>query len=95
VGVNAFERPVDDVAPDLLKIGAAVERGQAAAVQSLRDQRDAAAVEQALGALAAACRGEANVMPPLIAAVRACATEGEIVEAMVEVFGRYTERAAF
>jgi methylmalonyl-CoA mutase N-terminal domain/subunit len=34
-------------------------------------------------------------MPPLIAAVKALATEGEIVQAMVEVYGRYTERAAF
>jgi methylmalonyl-CoA mutase N-terminal domain/subunit len=34
-------------------------------------------------------------MPPVLDAVRAYATEGEIVESMVEVFGRYTERAAF
>jgi methylmalonyl-CoA mutase N-terminal domain/subunit len=34
-------------------------------------------------------------MPHLIDAVNAYATEGEIVETMVEVYGRYTERAAF
>jgi methylmalonyl-CoA mutase N-terminal domain/subunit len=95
VGVNAFERPANESAPDLLKIGAAVERGQVDAVRAVRAERDASAVQDALATLARACRGEANVMPPLIAAVRACATEGEIVEAMVEVFGRYTERAAF
>ena len=34
-------------------------------------------------------------MPPLIEAVKAYATEGEIVAAMASVYGRYTERAAF
>jgi methylmalonyl-CoA mutase N-terminal domain/subunit len=34
-------------------------------------------------------------MPRIIDAVKVCATEGEIVDAMVDVFGRYTERAAF
>jgi methylmalonyl-CoA mutase N-terminal domain/subunit len=34
-------------------------------------------------------------MPRIIDAVKASATEGEIVEAMVDVFGRYSERAAF
>jgi methylmalonyl-CoA mutase N-terminal domain/subunit len=34
-------------------------------------------------------------MPPLIAACRALATEGEIVNAMADVFGRYVERASY
>jgi len=34
-------------------------------------------------------------MPPLIEACRALATEGEIVESMVAVFGRHTELASF
>jgi hypothetical protein len=34
-------------------------------------------------------------MPPLIEACRALATEGEIVETMVAVFGRHVETAAF
>jgi methylmalonyl-CoA mutase N-terminal domain/subunit len=95
VGVNAFGRPDEPVAMDLLKIGPEIERGQADAVQTIRAQRDAAAVAAALAALKRACRSDANVMPPLLDAVRALATEGEIVEAMVEVFGRYTESAAF
>jgi methylmalonyl-CoA mutase N-terminal domain/subunit len=95
VGVNAFERPGEDVSPDLLKIGREIERGQAEAVQSIRAERDAASLEAALAGLRRAARGDENVMPPIIEAVKACATEGEIVEAMVDVFGRYTERAAF
>jgi methylmalonyl-CoA mutase N-terminal domain/subunit len=95
VGVNAFER---DEAPgdmELLKIGREIERGQALEVAALRAERDGTAVEAALAALKRACRSDANVMPELIAACRALATEGEIVAAMVEVFGRYTERAVF
>jgi methylmalonyl-CoA mutase N-terminal domain/subunit len=96
VGVNAFARDEKDDGLALLKIGLEVERGQASAVAAVRANRNAAAVESALAGLKRACANESqNVMPPLIDAVKALATEGEIVEAMVEVFGRYTERAAF
>ena len=61
----------------------------------MRASRDAAAVEDALTALKLACRSDANVMPALIEACRAFATEGEIVNAMAEVFGRYVEHASF
>jgi methylmalonyl-CoA mutase N-terminal domain/subunit len=95
VGVNAFERPDEQQAGDLLKIGAEIERGQALAVQDVRANRDAVAVEAALAALKRACAGEANVMPHLIDCVKAVATEGEIVDAMVSVYGRYTETTQF
>jgi methylmalonyl-CoA mutase N-terminal domain/subunit len=95
VGVNAFERPEPPLAPDLLKIGAEIERDQAASVGHVRAQRDESVARAALAALREACRSDENLMPRIIDAVRACATEGEIVESMVEVFGRYTERAAF
>jgi methylmalonyl-CoA mutase N-terminal domain/subunit len=96
VGVNAFERAESEEDMALLKIGLEVERGQAGAVRAVRANRDGSAVAAALAELKRACADEThNVMPPLIDAVKALATEGEIVEAMVEVFGRYTERAAF
>ena len=95
VGVNAFER--DEETPDfeLLKIGRDIEVGQARAVQAVRAERDPAAVDAALAALQRACRSGENVMPPLIDACQALATEGEIVDAMAAVFGRHTETAAF
>ncbi len=95
VGVNAFERPDEELPPDLLKIGQDIERGQAQSVAAVRAARDAASVAGALAGLKRACRSEENVMPHIINAVTAAATEGEIVDAMVEVFGRYTERAVF
>jgi methylmalonyl-CoA mutase N-terminal domain/subunit len=96
VGVNAFEKPDEMQAVDLLKIGEEIERNQARSVQDVRAQRDSAKVEAALASLKRACADERqNVMPPLIDSVNALATEGEIVESMVSVFGRYVERAAF
>jgi len=95
VGVNAFEK-VEDESIALLAIGRDVELGQARAVQAVRESRDAAAVEAALAALKRACADESiNIMPPLIDAVNALATEGEIVRSMVDVYGRYVERAAY
>jgi methylmalonyl-CoA mutase N-terminal domain/subunit len=95
VGVNAFVR--DDVSEkdlDLLKISPETERMQASCVREVRAGRDADAAASALAALKRACEDDAiNVMPPLIDAVHAFATEGEIVEAMTEVYGRYVERA--
>jgi methylmalonyl-CoA mutase N-terminal domain/subunit len=97
VGVNAFtDHQVSDAEMDLLKISHETEHEQARSVQEVRADRDSGAVQAALRALKRACGDPTtNVMPPLITAVQACATEGEIVEAMVEVYGRYVERSAF
>jgi len=95
VGVNAFEKEESTEGLDLLKIGRDVELAQARSVADVRANRDGAAVERALAALKRACASDANVMPPIIEAVNAYATEGEIVESMVEVYGRYVEKAAF
>jgi methylmalonyl-CoA mutase N-terminal domain/subunit len=96
VGVNAFEKEerFDDI--ELLRITEQTERQQAEAVQRVRADRDAAAASAALERLQRACRDpKDNVMPHLIACVNAYCTEGEIVGAMVEVYGRYVERSVF
>lgn len=94
VGVNAFvreETPEQNL--NLLKISPEIERAQAINVRHVRADQDAAAAASALATLKRACADDAiNMMPPLIDAVRANVTEGEIVEAMAEVFGRYVER---
>jgi methylmalonyl-CoA mutase N-terminal domain/subunit len=95
VGVNAFEREETQDDLNLLKIGREIELGQAREVQAVRSSRDARAVEETLAALKRACASGDNVMPHLIEACRALVTEGEIVDAMADVFGRYVERAAF
>jgi methylmalonyl-CoA mutase, N-terminal domain len=96
VGVNAFQKPEDSLDIELLKIPEEIERGQARAVQDVRANRDQSAVQTTLDRLKSACSDpNDNLMPHLIDCVNAYATEGEIVQAMVDVYGRYTERPAF
>ncbi len=54
-----------------------------------RRERDAARVDASLVALRTACEGTGNLMPPILEAVRAYATLGEICGAMRDVFGEY------
>ncbi len=97
VGVNGFARSEgEDEDLDLLKISHEIEHLQSRSVQDVRAAREAERVAEALAGLKRACSDERrNIMPPMIEAVNALATGGEIVEAMVEVYGRYVERAVF
>jgi methylmalonyl-CoA mutase N-terminal domain/subunit len=95
VGVNEFVDP-DDKPIDILKIGPEIERGQVEALRRMRKHRDDSKVEATLGALKAAAQDESeNLIPPLIDCARAYCTEGEIVGALREVFGEYTETPRF
>jgi methylmalonyl-CoA mutase N-terminal domain/subunit len=96
VGVNAFQREDESLDIDLLRITEEMEREQARSVQDVRARRDASAAAATLERLQQACRDpQDNLMPHLIDCVNAYCTEGEIVEAMVAVYGRYTERSVF
>jgi methylmalonyl-CoA mutase, N-terminal domain len=96
VGVNAFQKDETQGDIELLRITEETERQQARSVQNVRAGRDAAPVQQTLERLARACRDpKDNLMPHLIDCVNAYCTEGEIVDAMVQVYGRYTERSVF
>src|SRR3954466_14333198 len=74
----------------ILTVDPEVEQGQIEAVEKWRSERDQAAVDKALGALAAAARDESvNIMPATLAAARAGATTGEWAGTLREVFGEY------
>ena len=95
VGVNAFTEGDDEQTP-IHKIDPALERKQIDRVQAVRARRDSAAVERALEQIrSTAAQDRANLMEPLLTAARAEATEGEIVESLQRVFGRYTEAPVF
>ncbi len=94
VGVNDFVQEDEDPTP-ILKIDPALERKQTDRLAATRARRDSAAVERALAELKQAAAGEGNLMPPIIAAARARVTEGEMIAAMQEVFGTYTESPVF
>jgi methylmalonyl-CoA mutase N-terminal domain/subunit len=76
---------------ELLTIDPEVERRQVAAVRDVRRTRDASACAAALEAVSATARGSDNLVPPIIAAVEAHATLGEISDAMRAVFGEHQE----
>ncbi len=95
VGVNAYTEG-DDHDTQLLRIDPAFETQQVERVREVRARRDSAAVTSSLSTLENAARDErANLMPYLVQAARADATEGEMVQALQAVFGTYTETPAF
>jgi methylmalonyl-CoA mutase N-terminal domain/subunit len=94
VGVNDFTLEDEPETP-ILRIDPALERKQVDRLQATRAGRDAAAVEAALVELRTAAASDSNLMPPIIEAARARATEGEMIGAMQEVFGTYTESPVF
>ncbi|UGS36994.1 acyl-CoA mutase large subunit family protein [Capillimicrobium parvum] len=95
VGVNRFTEGDDEQTP-ILRIDPALERKQIDRVQAVRARRDAAPVEQALATLREqAARPDVNLMPALIDAARLRVTEGEIVHALQDVWGSYTESPVY
>ena len=90
VGVNRFQSESVGV-PSTLRIDPAGERAQIERVRQVRASRSQASVAVALRALEAAARGDANLMPPMLAAVDAYATLGEISDALRNVFGEHRQ----
>jgi methylmalonyl-CoA mutase N-terminal domain/subunit len=98
VGVNDYLEPDEKVDIPILTIPDAVEDDQKRALAELRRTRDNKACTSALKALTAAAAsapGDQNVMAKILDCARAYATEGEIRNAMREVFGDYVESPEF
>ncbi len=94
VGVNRYTEG-DEQATEILRIDPALEGKQIARVQAVRADRDGAAVAACLAAIKDAAAGQVNLMPLLVEAARAHVSEGEIVEALQEVWGDYREQPVF
>jgi methylmalonyl-CoA mutase, N-terminal domain len=90
VGVNDFVAGDDESVP-ILYIDESAGARQLAALESLRARRDAGRVRQALDALRETATAGRNTMPPLLDAVRAYATVGEMCDALRQVWGEYEE----
>jgi methylmalonyl-CoA mutase N-terminal domain/subunit len=93
VGVNAF---TDDTAvlPERFDVPPQLAADQRRRLETLRAERDGAAVASALAALEGAAAGAENLMPAIIAAVSAEATLGEICAALRSQFGAYRPASA-
>ena len=90
VGLNRFQ--VQEEKPkNLLRVDPALRLSQIEKLKKLRSRRDQRLVAETLSELKKAAEGKDNLMVPILAAVKARATLGEISDALREVFGEYRE----
>jgi methylmalonyl-CoA mutase N-terminal domain/subunit len=90
VGVNDYVQEDEPPVP-ILYIDETTAGRQLARLEDLRRTRDSDRVRRALDALRETARGRGNTMYPLMDAVRAYATVGEMCDALREVWGEYEE----
>jgi len=90
VGVNDYVQD-EPLAIPILHMDPEGEQRQIARLQELRRTRDNEKVGAALNTLREAAQGTANMMPFILAAVRAYATLQEITDVLRKVFGVYEE----
>ena len=90
VGVNDFVQQ-DGPVIEILYIDESASHKQLTKVEALRKKRDNDQVRHALDGLRTAARTTQNVMPPILDAVRAYATLGEMCDALRDVWGEYEE----
>ena len=91
VGMNVFQEDEGHLRgeqPDYRSL----ERAQCAKLQELKKGRDAERVRTTLQAICAAAQGSDNLLPPIIDAVKAMATLGEISEALREEWGSHDKK---
>jgi methylmalonyl-CoA mutase N-terminal domain/subunit len=90
VGVNDYVQDDDDEI-EVLYIGGGAAQRQLASLEHLKASRDRGRVEDALARLRQAAGTTENLMPPIIEAVRAYATVGEMCDVLRDVWGEYEE----
>ncbi len=91
VGVNEYTIEEDEVPIKLLKVGPEVEEEQLSGLRRMKKERNTRKVKEVLDELHGAAVHDENLMPPIIKAVKAYATLGEICNVLREVFGEYRE----
>lgn len=90
VGLNRFQ--VEEKRPtNLLRVDPAVRISQTDKIERLKSERNAQKVQDILAALKQAALDETNLMPPILDAVKAYATLGEICDVLRGAFGEYRQ----
>ena len=89
VGVNRFRREGEEVSVEPFVPDPEMEAAQVERVRRVRAERDSAAAEASLAEVRRVAAGTGNLMPPILAAVEALATVGEIGDALRSVFGEH------
>ena len=90
VGVNAYTAGNEDAQVELLQIPHEVETNQCSRLDDFIKERDGDAASKALDAIRDAARKDENMMESLVEGSLARCTLGEMVQAMADVFGRYS-----
>jgi methylmalonyl-CoA mutase N-terminal domain/subunit len=91
VGVNKYRDDAPGVRPEIQRIDPASEARQVEGVRRVRAERDPGAWQSALDRLDATARSGDNLLPPLIEAVKAYATVGEISDRLRAAWGEHRE----
>ncbi len=94
VGVNTLTGGIE--APlEILRVSTQVETDQVDKLRARKAARDEAAVRAGLAELVTVARGSGNTIEPMLAAIRAEATLGEVCGVLRELWGSYTEPPRF
>jgi methylmalonyl-CoA mutase N-terminal domain/subunit len=95
VGLNEFVEEEDLGRTELRNTDPEFEQLKVAQLKDFKRNRDQNLIHIRLEEIREVCRGQDNIMPSLIAAVKAGVTLGEAIGAIRDVFGRYREAAIF
>jgi methylmalonyl-CoA mutase N-terminal domain/subunit len=90
VGVNAYTDDNESRPIEILQIPHSVETVQVELLRKFKSNRDTQAAESALEAIRKSAQRDENVMPSLIEGALANCTMGEMVQALADIYGRYT-----
>ncbi len=94
IGVNKYYAE-EELPVDILQIDPELEKQQIESINKVKEERDKKKVEAALNKLGSAAQGNENLMPLIIDAVNAYATEQEICDVFREVFGVYRDPGVY
>ena len=88
VGVNAY-RMEEEPFKEILRVDRSVEAGQVARLRDVRGRRDGTAAGRSLAAVREAATSDAILLPPILEAIEARVTLGEICGVLREEWGEY------
>ena len=94
IGVNRF-RTESEVPIGAFRIDPSVESKQIEGLNRLRKERNGRRVGESLQYIREVAKGDENLVPPILEAIRAYATVGEICDTLRDVYGEYQKREYF
>jgi methylmalonyl-CoA mutase N-terminal domain/subunit len=89
IGVNHLVHEDENRSIEVFKLGQEAEKKQVERLVRVRQDRDEELVQKTLDRVREAATGDENLVPPIMEAVKAYATQGEICDVMRDVFGVY------